>query len=100
MFQAVRDTPIGQLIRLVSRGRLLRYTDDVKGLEILKNRRSQPVDFLPSVPVNLEADPEVLAKRGTNVDDVIIVEWYSPTDADNPRNFSTTKKLWIGFVIL
>jgi DHA1 family multidrug resistance protein-like MFS transporter len=100
MAELLKDTPIGQLIRLVSQGRFFQYTGDASGLEILKRRKSQPVDFIPAVPVDVEADPEVLAKKGTNVDDVIIVEWYSPTDKDNPRNFSTPKKLWIGFVIL
>ena len=100
MIQLVRDTPIGQVIRLASRGRFFRYTDDANGAEILKHRRSQPVDFIPAVPVEDEADPEVLAKKGTNVEDVVIVDWYNPTDKDNPRNFPTLKKLWIGFVIL
>jgi hypothetical protein len=100
MLQSLKETPAGQLIRLASRGRFLRYNGDANGVEILKNRKSRPGDFIPAVPVEAEADPEVLARKGTNVDDVIIVDWYSPTDQDNPRNFSTHKKLWIGFVIL
>ncbi|OQV03314.1 hypothetical protein CLAIMM_08367 [Cladophialophora immunda] len=51
------------------------------------------------VPVNVEADPEVLAKKGTNVEDLVVVDWYSPTDPENPRNFSRTKKLWASFII-
>ncbi|OAL36727.1 hypothetical protein AYO20_04059 [Fonsecaea nubica] len=95
----LKDTPLGQFLRLVSQGYLLQYTDDRNGLELLRNRRSQPVDPVAEVRVNSEADPEVLAKKGTNVDDLVIVDWYSPTDAENPRNFSTTKKLWASFII-
>ncbi len=100
MIQLLRDTPIGQVIRLVSRGRFLQYKNDAEGVEILKHRRSQPANSIPTVAVEVEADPEVLAKKGTNVEEVIIVDWYHPTDQDNPRNFPTPKKLWIGFVIL
>ncbi|KIW25336.1 uncharacterized protein PV07_08523 [Cladophialophora immunda] len=99
MARVLRDTPLGQFIRLVSQGRLLQYTEDGNGLEILRNRRSQPVDTVTEVPVNVEADPEVLAKKGTNVEDLVVVDWYSPTDPENPRNFSRTKKLWASFII-
>lgn len=100
MASALRDTPLGQLIRLLSGGRLLQYTDDEKGLEVLKRLKLHPVESIPVVPVDSEADPEVLARRHTNVEDVIIVDWYSPKDHENPRNFSTPKKLWTSIVIL
>ncbi|OAP54658.1 hypothetical protein AYL99_11106 [Fonsecaea erecta] len=99
MAKFLRDTPLGQLIRLVSQGHLLQYPEDGNGLEILNNKRSQPVNPAAEPPATAEADPEVLAKKGTNVEDLVIVDWYSPTDPENPRNFSTTKKLWSSFVI-
>ncbi|KIX96607.1 uncharacterized protein Z520_07873 [Fonsecaea multimorphosa CBS 102226] len=99
MAKFLRDTPLGQFIRLVSQGHLLQYTEDGNGLEILSNRRSAPVDAVVEAPADVEADPEVLAKKGTNVDDLVIVDWYSPTDPENPRNFSRTKKLWASFII-
>jgi len=100
MARFLRDTPLGQFIRLVSQGRLLAYTEDGNGLEILSNRRIAQLDAVTEGPANAEADPEVLAKKGTNVEDLIIVDWYSATDPENPRNFSTAKKLWAGFIIL
>ncbi|EXJ61179.1 uncharacterized protein A1O5_11971 [Cladophialophora psammophila CBS 110553] len=99
MASFLRDTPLGQLIRLVSGGRLLKYTEDGNGLEMLRNRRLQHADRTTQAPVNAEADPEVLAKKGTNADDLVLVDWYSPTDPENPRNFSTAKKLWTSFII-
>lgn len=100
MASTLRDTPLGQLIRLLSGGRFLQFRDDENGVEILKRLKSNPVDSIPIVHVSTEADPEVLAKRNTNAEDVIIVDWYSPKDHDNPRNFSTPKKLWTSVVVL
>jgi DHA1 family multidrug resistance protein-like MFS transporter len=41
-----------------------------------------------------------LSKLGTNAADVILVDWYSEDDVENPLNWTTRKKLFTTMVIL
>ncbi|KAM5347223.1 hypothetical protein ACJ41O_010228 [Fusarium nematophilum] len=68
MTDFVRDTPVGQLIRL-ARPSLMRYPDE------------EP-DF--NIPF-----------RDENADTKFLVDWYSPSDPENPRNWPAWKKGYI-----
>ncbi|PIA94360.1 Caffeine resistance protein 5 [Cercospora beticola] len=48
---------------------------------------------------DVERNFQPLAVQPSN-DSTTIVTWYSDTDPDNPHNWSNTKKIWVGAVIL
>ncbi|KAL1844478.1 hypothetical protein VTK73DRAFT_2447 [Phialemonium thermophilum] len=112
----LRDTPLGQGIRFVSRSRLLQYPEERHDFKL-------PDSFPPAV---LEAsadascpeppfhDREKGGTRGTTPEDAsspgsqsplprsdrrpdepILVGWYGPDDPENPRNWSWRRKLYV-----
>ena len=100
MFRALRDTPAGQLLRIVGFTSSLPYPEEF-------------TDF--TAPSFTTASEEFLAigrqERKTssivNTSDqadkqnpeAVVVTWYGADDKDNPRNWSSGKKAWVMVVI-
>lgn len=72
MMDFIRDTPVGQLIRLVKPS-LLPYPDEKPDFDI--------------------------PFRDNDDQDKHLVGWYSPSDQENPRNWSWLKKGYVHFSI-
>lgn len=79
-----RDTPLGQLVRRATKGRLLKYPDEQPGFklperyhEASRNRGSEPSSELEGAQ------------------EWIIVDWYSDEDKENPQNWSAWKKAYL-----
>ncbi|KAH7013102.1 major facilitator superfamily domain-containing protein [Ilyonectria destructans] len=72
MMDYIRDTPVGQLIRLVKPSLLL-YPDEKPDFDI--------------------------PFRHNDDQDKYLVGWYSPSDQENPRNWSWLKKGYVHFSI-
>lgn len=68
-----REAPLGQTIRLLTGSRVFSYPEEQNGFVLPDNLNSS------------SSDEKSEQKDG-------IVDWYSPTDPDNPRNWSTGKK--------
>ncbi|RWA14945.1 hypothetical protein EKO27_g234 [Xylaria grammica] len=49
--------------------------------------------------VLLRKEEERQASPDSRRDRIVMVDWYSPSDTANPKNFSTTKKLYVYFAI-
>ena len=85
-----RETVFGSLVRLVSGGKLLSYEDEVDQYTLQQPSPSEPDSKSPS-PERGHADSE----KGK---DSWLVEW-TMHDPDNPRNWSSPKKVFVTFQI-
>ncbi|KAK4501499.1 hypothetical protein PRZ48_007308 [Zasmidium cellare] len=135
MSDLIRDAPLGQLIRLATRNRCLRYPEEqpgfqlplpyVRALDVLQQEKHSTTN--PSPPANLSTesidscckkaqDEESMTNGEASQDDTIksrdlqpqpetvldmpkilpdgtiLVDWYGPTDPDNPQNWTSKKK--------
>ncbi|KAK5048944.1 hypothetical protein LTR84_005365 [Exophiala bonariae] len=140
MKELFRDTVAGQLLRLVTRDRILPYPEEIdpsicqKYINAEKSENMARVgstNLPPPPPKEEEEKTEEQSpssesrhpstnssttnvsdtnNHGTNtasntkVDpekgrDAHIVDWYGPTDPDNPQNWGVVKKVWVTFEI-
>ncbi|KAG2169715.1 hypothetical protein VTO58DRAFT_110714 [Aureobasidium pullulans] len=118
ILNAIRDSPAGQLVRLL-RPELLPYPEEqdfpqkdlYKDAELIAEK-SEPsstpseatitphsdderrhTDIEAGIPENFEENHE--ASPTIREDGTIICDWYSASDSDNPENWSSRKKLWV-----
>lgn len=110
MFDIFRDAPMGQIIRSLTKFKLLRYIEEQPGFEYPRSgpaserrrysfsstrRLFNAADFeLKDDAFRLASQELEHAKPATNTEEVI-VDWYSGSDPENPQNWSALKK---GFV--
>jgi MFS transporter, DHA1 family, multidrug resistance protein len=102
MFQALVDTPAGQLLRLCGFKSSLYYPEESLDFDFLS---CATVSEAPVAVTRQESkicaaaatddSPEQEEKHS----DAIIVTWYSPDDEDNPRDWSSRKKIWVIVII-
>ena len=118
ILNAIRDSPAGQLVRLL-RPELLPYPEEqdfpqkdlYKDAELIAEK-SEPsstpseatitphsdderrhTDIEAGIPEKFEENHE--ASPTIREDGTIICDWYSASDSDNPENWSSRKKLWV-----
>lgn len=117
---ALRDTPIGQLLRSTGFKRYFLFPEEIEEsrhqiLEDLEKQRETVVHSSSSQEgptespndlqnTSTDLSPEKIAdkneiKTTINHDDVLIVTWYGPGDPGNPRNWASRKKAWVTIVI-
>ncbi len=72
MLDILRDSPAGRILRFLSNNRLAAYPED---------------------------DPEFNLPARYDTGDDILVTWNSGTDPENPYNWSSIKKLWVGMLL-
>lgn len=123
MSSLVRDSPAGQLIRLVTGNKLLKYAEEKDNFKIPDTwlpttkeavEHGPRQDLAPLGPGDVESQSHLppipsqpsqacFVDDGTSTpssqqqtkDHVILVDWYSPDDPDNPRNWSNLRRAWI-----
>jgi DHA1 family multidrug resistance protein-like MFS transporter len=94
MGETLRDSPIGQLTRFLSKNRLLQYPEE-------------RVDFvLPESYIhNLDSEKQDLAIDNSRshpnltADGHILVDWYGPKDPANPQNWSNGRQNFVCMII-
>ncbi|KAL6831660.1 major facilitator superfamily domain-containing protein [Trichoderma camerunense] len=91
MLDIFRDSPAGQIIRLISRGRLAKYPEEADDFEA------------PDLSLRLSSDLKkpVTARSSAEADsqNFKLVTWYTENDPANPLNWSLAKKAWISVVL-
>ncbi|KAM0263366.1 hypothetical protein ACHAQJ_001222 [Trichoderma viride] len=106
MLDAVRDSVFGQIVRLVFRNRVLRYAEEEAGFDYDRwlipaspgDRTKE--NIIPPSEADLYANLEnniqnVVELGGAASPNVSLVGWYGEDDAQNPRNWSLGKKLFL-----
>jgi MFS transporter, DHA1 family, multidrug resistance protein len=83
MLDIHRDSPIGAIMRFISRGRLAKWHDK---------------DSQSGFP-NGALGTGTSEKSKSMPTDMKLVAWYGDDDPDNPLNWSLTKKLWVSLVL-
>ena len=101
-----RETAFGRLVRLISRGKLFAYEEELNPLFLNKYQpndsgtsstsTSLPVDSKHTQPNEGQQTPIRLDQEKGS--DHLLVDW-APDDPQNPRNWSTPKKLFVTFQI-
>ncbi|PWY75447.1 major facilitator superfamily transporter [Aspergillus heteromorphus CBS 117.55] len=126
MENLLRDAPVGQLLRLLTRNRVFQYPEErsdftlpVEYTVALANHKPKPHSSANStlVPRDIEsssalddlekATPEedLAIRKETSIapkEDKhghILVDWYTTDDAANPQNWTQTKKAFVSFII-
>ena len=116
MWDLFRDTVCGRLLRAISGGKLCAYTRELEPSFLEKympvksdsestslNLDGKPADNADSKPSDSELPATSETQRSNPIDqekgaDHLLVTW-APNDPDNPRNWSTPKKLFVTFQI-
>lgn len=111
-----RETVFGRLVRLASGGKLFAYDEEIDSSILEKYQPLDSESSSTSTSLNVGGkqihqkhgkvpDPETIAdqERPIPIDqekgaDHLLVQW-APNDAQNPRNWSTPKKLFVTFQI-
>lgn len=101
-----RESTFGRLVRLISRGKLFAYEEELNPLFLNKYQpndsgtsstsTSLPIDSKHTQPNGGQEIPIRLDQEKGS--DHLLVDW-APDDPQNPRNWSTPKKLFVTFQI-
>lgn len=115
-----RDSAIGQLLRFITSRRHASYPEDYPDFQLpVSNKQPNPSLGTPTHSIRLDKDKESQTQDPSSLDEnpenaqhqtpvpnhypndgITIVTWYSENDPENPHNWSSTKKLWVSFLIL
>ncbi|KAH7139800.1 major facilitator superfamily domain-containing protein [Dactylonectria estremocensis] len=84
----LRDTPLGQLIRWATKGRILQYPDEQPGFKLPEGYNK--------TPRSQGSDPSSAVEEAG---EWLVVDWYSQDDEENPQNWSAWKKAYLHITI-
>lgn len=102
-----RETTAGQILRLASGGRFLKYPEERIGFQVPAQYAilSSDSSLLVNDSTPRRDDDETLSKSDdleaaavvepTTPKGVTTVTWYSETDPENPHNWSNGRKAWV-----
>ncbi|KAK9239827.1 major facilitator superfamily domain-containing protein [Lipomyces kononenkoae] len=110
MLDIIRSSFGGEIVHLLSGGRLLKYPDQQPGF-VIPSSFGVPVkdDVIPLSAINNDNESALgmAEKKFDSESDSVgssaastlspdhIVDWYGPDDPENPRNWSNRKKLFV-----
>ena len=123
----IRDAPFGQLVRYITHNRIFKYAEEQDDWTCpcvySQQKQTSPVDSSsasytgdneqtnqpPDLEINPKEQQQVPVKTGSGQslplqlkkrdDEIILVDWYSTDDPQNPQNWSTQKKIATTFII-
>ncbi|KAG5748345.1 hypothetical protein H9Q70_008968 [Fusarium xylarioides] len=123
----IRDAPLGQILRFVTSNRLLKYPEELSEFELpaawthvlntsdlrtaCHHGTDTPLTIVNPTPdentiQDLDLESKSLGNDGPtdtapNVTEngVILVDWYSGQDPENPQNWSNLRRALIGLII-
>ncbi|RKL51803.1 Transporter mfs1 [Fusarium oxysporum f. sp. narcissi] len=127
LHDTIRDAPLGQIIRFVTKNRLFKYPEEHPDFELPAawNQLLSNADHgyachtgteTPSTIVNPTADQNTIegldieskaldtdgitdAAPNATENGVILVDWYSDQDPANPQNWSNLRRALVGLII-
>ncbi|KUJ22347.1 MFS general substrate transporter [Mollisia scopiformis] len=128
MFDIIRDSSFGQLLRLIAKNKILLFSDELPDFElpsptteekeiehqsetstITNDRRGSSGDKIDrDEDEELATRPDIEPIERTisqpihpivASDGIILVDWYTTDDPGNPQNYSTPKKIYVSFII-
>ena len=111
MYDLLRDSAFGQIVRFVSSARYCRYPEELPEF-VLPSKYDSSTHKASKVQTEDQNDDQKEKDDGSGVDealdreskehegDVVIVDWYSEDDCENPHNWSRARKGWTTFVIV
>ncbi|PYI31879.1 MFS general substrate transporter [Aspergillus indologenus CBS 114.80] len=128
MNSLIRDAPLGQVIRWVTKKKYFKYPEEepdfvfppeylqglarlgVPGIKAPQESRPHQSEQSSSIFHNQPADqdpeklldkpiPDDKSEADTLPPDFVMVDWYGPNDSANPQNWTQTKKAFVGFII-
>ncbi|KAN0138990.1 Major facilitator superfamily domain containing protein [Lactarius tabidus] len=110
---AFRDTFFAYTLRLAFGSRIFPHPDEKELPVVWQSKLSTPTSPRDSVPPTLNdglspdarsivSETTAIANTPAKADpekglDSLLVDWYGPTDPDNPQNWSSWKKAWVMF---
>ena len=126
----VREAPLGQALRWISRGRFLQYAEErpdfvlpaqyTSNLEgektasalngdldnISLSKTKSRAETLPYSNERFEIEQQLSVERTqslpiaprTTSDGLVLVDWYTTDDPDNPQNWSSAKRRFVVFL--
>lgn len=106
MWDIVRDAPFGYCLRRLSGNRYASYPEEASDFQ-LPSQYSQILASKPKGEFTDNSTGPDAAESGSPGDSLkslrqngdTIVTWYSQDDPDNPHNWSSLKKLWVGVLL-
>jgi DHA1 family multidrug resistance protein-like MFS transporter len=131
MADILRDAPLGQFVRFVTRSRLLQYPEEKESFispyyheqmpeseatsdgnstlsteyEVARNLQRTRTQSFTNERMDSESKVETQKSQEIPVvpvrtqDGVILVDWYSTSDPENPQNWSQKKKAFVALQI-
>ncbi|KAJ5356264.1 major facilitator superfamily domain-containing protein [Penicillium concentricum] len=102
MMSLMRDAPIGQLIRFVTRNRVLLYPDELPDFQCPPSIAN--TSSAPSVATLTYSNHDVEAATSGRPEkeaapSPFLVDWYGNDDVENPQNWSGWRKGFVTFQI-
>ncbi|KAF8259744.1 MFS transporter [Lactarius quietus] len=110
---AFRDTLFAYTLRLAFGSRIFPHPDERELPAVWQSKRSTQTSPRDSLPPTLNDGPSpdarsivsettMIANTPAKTDpekgeDALLVDWYGPTDPDNPQNWSNGRKAWVMF---
>ncbi|TVY12934.1 Caffeine resistance protein 5 [Lachnellula arida] len=93
MLDIFRDSPAGRILRFLSNTTRARCFED-------DPNSCLPAPYSDAATTSSSRDPEAGTMVSAEVkDNITVVIWYSDTDPENPYNWSSGKKLWVGMLL-
>ncbi|EEU34351.1 uncharacterized protein NECHADRAFT_49951 [Fusarium vanettenii 77-13-4] len=122
MADIIRDAPLGQVIRFVTRNKYLKYPEEKEDFKLPDpwiTLVNNPDAIVEDAPIENLTDTQAYTADRMRVDEeheiekvqsipivpkktkdgAILVDWYYSDDADNPHNWSNNKRLGISLII-
>ena len=105
MNELVRDSSFGQIVRFAFSARYFRYLEESTDFVLpskydhskhnadeISSEHAEEKDSGQGAEENLDSKE--------NEKDVVIVDWYSEDDPENPHNWNRPRKAWTTFAIV
>lgn len=106
MFDIIRDSTAGQIIRFASGGRVFLYPEERPSwqwpTQYLSTSQTSPgrqIVQLQSFEASIKTETNGLEASQSPQPEDNLVEWYDENDAENPQNWSLSKKLGVASLI-
>ena len=101
----LRDSTFGQITRKLTGNRILLYPEEQPHFVLPKPEKKLPAAPAPAskdAEKQVDGEPSGASSESGDYDNEAktrIVDWYSPTDPENPQNWSSGKKIFVFFQI-
>lgn len=95
MASLVRDAPFGQMVRMLTGAHIFTYPEEQSSFVVpralILHTLKEPGDSEKRPDEAIAGETNAAHQEGQS-DNENIVDWYSPKDPENPKNWSTLKK--------